>query len=334
VIRRFRQLAERCSRNPVKRLGAWFRGECIAVILLDAREGSERKFRLSPSGALTGAVALVATSVMLGWGLGAWTAHSVSPALAEEWQEALHDQQSELTAIEREADRMLRALTRRFAELQGRLARMEALGERMVMVADLDATEFDFSEVPALGGPDGWEIESVAVETPEFVTMVEQLTDQILARQQQLDVLGGLLDDREFRKDVVPAGRPVQRGWQSSGYGRRADPFSGRMAMHSGVDFAAQKGSNVYAVAGGVVVFSGRRGAYGNMVEINHGNGYSTRYAHSTENLVELGDAVRKGDVIATVGATGRATGPHVHLEVLKDGKHVNPARYVARDRR
>ncbi len=327
---RCRALIERLlPLSRLRRLAAWFRGESVAVILLDAREGSEWKLRLSPSGALLGTGVLVFTSIALGWGLGTWTAHGVAPGVAEEWQEALHDQRSELTAIEREAERMLTALTRRFAELQGRLVRMEALGERMVMVADLDASEFDFSEVPAIGGVR--EGESVPVETPEFVAMVEQLSDQILARQQQLDALGGLLNDREFRRDVVPAGRPVQRGWMSSGYGRRADPFSGRMAMHSGVDFAAPKGTDVYAVAGGVVVFSGRRGAYGNMVEINHGNGYSTRYAHATQNLVELGDAVRKGDVIATVGATGRATGPHVHLEVLKDGKHVNPARYVAR---
>lgn len=316
----------------MERWRVWLRRERLAVILLDAREGSEWRWRFTMQGLIgrgTGTLALV---LLCGAGLHAWQSDAVDPAVAAEWRATLDGQQQELAAIRRESDRVVGALTRRFADLQGRLVRMEAVGKRMMAVADLDLDEFDFSQAPALGGPDDTELESpVPVVVPDFVVMVEQLSEQILTRQQQLDALNGLIHDRQFFADLELTGRPVDKGWQSSGFGRRMDPFSGQMAWHAGLDFAAPKGSNVRAVAGGVVVFAGRRGAYGNLVEINHGNGYSTRYAHSSQNLVAVGDVVRKGDVVATVGASGRATGPHVHFEVLKDGRSVDPARYVAR---
>lgn len=310
----------------------WLRRERIAVILFDAREGSEWRLRFTMQGLIGRCSAAFSLALLLGFGLHAWQAEDVDPAIAAEWRAALEGQQQELSAIRRESDRMVGALTRRFADLQGRLVRMEAVGKRMTAVADLDPDEFDFNQPPAFGGPDGAENEApVPVATPDFIAMVEQLSEQILTRERQLDVLNGLIHDRQFFADLELTGRPVDKGWQSSGFGRRVDPFSGQMVLHAGLDFAAPKGSKVRAVAGGVVVFAGRRGAYGNLVEINHGNGYSTRYAHSSNNLVAVGDVVRKGDVVATVGASGRATGPHVHFEVLKDGSSVDPARYVAR---
>ena len=124
--------------------------------------------------------------------------------------------------------------------------------------------------------------------------------------------------------------KPVRIGRLSSGFGRRTDPITGRISMHSGLDFAAPRGTPIYAVGGGVVVFAGRNGAYGNMVEINHGGGYKTRYAHASELKVSKGDLVQKGQEIAAVGTTGRSTGSHLHLEVYRNGMAVNPARYVA----
>lgn len=311
---------------------AWLRRERLAVILLDAREGSEWRWPFTMQGLFARAGAVLSLALLGGVGFHAWQAEDVDPAVAAQWRATLEAQQEELVTIRRESDRMVGALTRRFADLQGRLLRMEAVGKRMVAVAELDPEEFDFSQPPALGGPDESEVENpVPVVVPDFVAMVESLSEQIVTRQQQLDVINGLVHDRQFFADLELSGRPVDKGWQSSGFGRRLDPFSGQMAWHGGLDFSAPKGSKVRAVAGGVVVFSGRRGAYGNLVEINHGNGYSTRYAHSSQNLVAIGDVVRKGDAIATVGASGRATGPHVHFEVLKDGRSVDPARYVAR---
>lgn len=319
-------------REQMGRCVLWLRRERLAVILFDAREGSERRVRFTMLGLLGRGSAGLSLALVCGFALHAWQSDAVDPAIAAQWRATLEAQQQDLATIRRESDRMVGALTRRFADLQGRLVRMEAVGKRMMVVADLDPDEFDFSQQPALGGPDETGDEaSVPVVVPDFIAMVEQLSEQILTRQRQLDVLNGLIHDRQFFADLQLTGRPVDKGWQSSGFGRRLDPFSGQMAWHGGLDFAAPKGSKVRAVAGGVVVFAGRRGAYGNLVEINHGNGYSTRYAHSSQNLVAIGDVVRKGDVIATVGATGRATGPHVHFEVLKDGRSVDPARYVAR---
>jgi murein DD-endopeptidase MepM/ murein hydrolase activator NlpD len=128
---------------------------------------------------------------------------------------------------------------------------------------------------------------------------------------------------------VSPQGSPVEGGWMSSYYGRRTDPFTGKPANHKGVDFAGKAGASVFAVADGVVTWSSKRYGYGELVEINHGNGYSTRYAHNSENLVAVGDEVSKGETVALMGDTGRATGPNLHFEVLHQGKQVNPVNFV-----
>jgi murein DD-endopeptidase MepM/ murein hydrolase activator NlpD len=140
-----------------------------------------------------------------------------------------------------------------------------------------------------------------------------------------------MLASRKYREDVAMTGRPIERGWMSSEFGRRVDPITGRLAWHPGIDFAGQMGDPIVAVAAGVVVFCGEHQGYGRMVEIDHGGGYSTRYAHQEMMLVALGDVVKKGQVIGLIGSTGRSTGPHVHFEVLKDGRQVDPSRYVAR---
>jgi hypothetical protein len=152
---------------------------------------------------------------------------------------------------------------------------------------------------------------------------------QIEDRSRQLDVLEALMMNRRLSSEVRPEGRPVSSGWMSSVYGYRTDPFSGRRDFHPGVDFAGKAGSDVLAVASGVVTWSGKRYNYGHMIEIDHGNGLVTRYGHNQENLVEVGEKVKKGQVIAKMGSSGRSTGPHVHLEVLQDGRKVNPLKYV-----
>lgn len=134
---------------------------------------------------------------------------------------------------------------------------------------------------------------------------------------------------RNLEQTVLPAGRPLKNGWISSYYGMRTDPFTGRRAMHHGTDFAGKEGSEILSVAAGVVTYSGERYGYGHMVEISHGNGYITRYGHNRENLVKAGDVVEKGQAIALLGSTGRSTGPHVHFEVLKNGRGVDPSSYI-----
>jgi murein DD-endopeptidase MepM/ murein hydrolase activator NlpD len=182
--------------------------------------------------------------------------------------------------------------------------------------------------MPAQGGP----VEASAVEAmsaDDFKVALNSLSRQIEDRAQQLEVLETLMMNRNLQDEVLPAGRPIERGWISSFFGLRADPFNGHKVHHAGVDFAGKEGSEVFAVASGVVVWSGERHGYGQMVEINHGNGYATRYGHSKELLVKIGDTVKKGQTIALMGSTGRSTGPHVHFEVLLNGKQVNPASYI-----
>lgn len=249
------------------------------------------------------------------------------------WRDALNDQEIEIEKTKRHAEEQLAALTLRMAELQARLLRLDALGERLTTIAKLDKGEFDFSQVPAVGGPEGVTL-GEAYEAPNFLQVIGQLTDQIASREQQLETLEALLANRKIQRDVFLAGRPVTKGWMSSRFGRRTDPFKGNIAWHSGVDFAGKLGSDIVAVAAGVVTWSDTRHGYGKMVEINHGNGFSTRYAHNTENKVQVGDVVKKGQVLALMGSSGRSTGPHVHFEVYKHGRAVDPASYIHRTNR
>ncbi len=247
------------------------------------------------------------------------------------WQSRLDRQRNEIEELQAQTRAEVNAVGRRLAQMQARLLRMEALGERLTEMAALDRDEFRFDQPAAVGGPE--DLDETAGDSLLYASAVEQLAAQLQTREMELAVLESLLAQRRFSNEVSLAGRPVERGWMSSGFGRRADPFSGRMAWHAGVDFAGPEGGNVVAVGGGVVVFAGHRGGFGKLVEINHGGGYVTRYAHHSEILVQVGDVVKKGDVIARIGSSGRATGPHVHFEVLKDGRPIDPRRYIARSR-
>lgn len=246
------------------------------------------------------------------------------------WQTTLEEQQQQVEQTREQARSQVAALTLRVAELQARLTRLDALGEHLTTVASLDQGEFDFSQPPALGGPETPALGD-PYAPPDFISVIEQLSDQIENREQQLATLDALMAKRKLQDDIFVAGRPVKKGWLSSRYGRRTDPFTGQSAFHGGVDFAGKEGTEIYAVASGVVTWSSERNAYGNMVEINHGGGFSTRYAHNQKNMVKVGDVVKKGQVIALLGSTGRATGPHVHFEVFKNGRTVDPASYIQR---
>ncbi len=250
-----------------------------------------------------------------------------------QWSERLDRQQKEVAQAKKEANAQLNAITLRVAELQARLVRLDALGERLTSMAKLDSGEFDFNQPPAVGGPETVAL-GEAYQPPEFITSVNKLSQQIDDREQQLETLEALMAERKLQDDVFVAGRPVAKGWMSSRFGRRTDPFNGSISWHSGVDFAGKFGSEIVSVAAGVVVSSGERSGYGGIVEINHGGGFKTRYAHNKQNLVKVGDVVKKGQVIALMGSSGRSTGPHVHFEVYKHGRPVDPATYIHRTHR
>jgi murein DD-endopeptidase MepM/ murein hydrolase activator NlpD len=249
------------------------------------------------------------------------------------WQTRLNGQSQEIERIQSQSRVEMEAVGRRLAAMQARLLRIEALGERIAEVAQLDEGEFRFDEAPAVGGPES-DVDVLQTQlAPEFMLAADTLAGQIRAREDELEVLASLLANQKFHEEVALAGRPIKLGWMSSGFGRRVDPITGRMAWHAGADFAGKPGSDVVAVASGVVTFAGEKNGYGRMIEINHGAGYITRYGHHDQLLVAAGDVVKKGQVIGRMGSTGRSTGPHVHFEVLKDGRQVDPSRYVARTR-
>lgn len=256
-------------------------------------------------------------------------------ARLSEAEETASQRAVDLAQLSADAKRKLEAMTRKLAEIQARVTRLDALGMHLTVLAGLDEGEFDFTAVSAIGGPvvDGQELAApaLAVMPDEFEEELELLSVTLDDRDTQLDVLAGLLFDAEAQAEAIPSGRPVASGWLSSHFGYRNDPFTGKKTWHQGVDFAGKDGTEVIAVASGVVSWSGNRHGYGNMVEVAHGDGLLTRYAHNDENLVEVGDLIRKGETLALMGNTGRSTGPHVHFEVFKHGRAVDPSSYIRR---
>jgi len=230
-----------------------------------------------------------------------------------------------------EAERRLESMTLLLAELQSRVTRLDAVGMNLTQSAGLESGEFNFDMAPALGGPLMTSQEDARELIPALEGELFALSTALDDREVQLDILSELIQGEQVKSDATPSGRPILSGWLSSRYGTRIDPFSGKKAWHEGVDFAGKAGADIVAVASGVVSWSGERYGFGKMVEVAHGDGVITRYAHNQENLVKVGDMVRRGDVVARMGNSGRSTGPHVHFEVHKNGRPVDPASYLRR---
>lgn len=254
-----------------------------------------------------------------------------------EMQHQLVVQQEQVNDGRDQLDSSLSAMTVKLAQMRSRLVRLDALGEQLTEIASLEEGEFDFSATPGLGGPDTPLVTEVANSVDireELSTMFARLDHRIDSRESQLQVLRSMFSDNKLKSERMVAGRPITKGWMSSEYGMRTDPFHGNKRWHGGVDFAGRKGSDIIAVASGVVTWSGERSGYGMMVELNHSDGFVTRYAHNDINVAKLGAIVKKGEVIAKMGSSGRSTGPHVHFEVFKNGRTVDPASYIRRTSR
>ncbi len=225
----------------------------------------------------------------------------------------------------------LDSLARELGTLRAKAVRLDAFGERLVRLAGLNPEEFSFEELPAIGGPDP--VRDDVFSLPEFVSALNALSISLDDRQPKFDALESIFLQRDVDWRVHPSGAPTTDGWLSSKFGPRVDPVTGRRAFHGGVDYAGAAGGEIFAVAAGVVTRSEKQPGYGNLVEISHGQGLHTRYAHNQENLVNVGDVVTKGQSVALIGQTGRSTGPHVHFEVLRDGKAVDPLPYIKGER-
>ena len=220
------------------------------------------------------------------------------------------------------------ALAQRLSDLTARSIRLEALGERLVQLQGLDPAEFNFSDPPSRGGLAPLVKDDVE-QVPNFIHSLEELAWQLENRSQAYSVLESSLIDNRHGDEMRPAGNPLGKGWISSRFGWRSDPMTGARSFHYGVDIPGASGQKIYAVAAGIVIFSGRRKGHGRMIDIDHGKGFVSRYAHNKKNKVVTGQRVARGDTVALLGSSGRSTGPHVHFEVMRFGKHLNPAKYI-----
>ena len=302
----------------------------MKVIFVNQRHGRTRAY---PLDRLTKCLLAVVGLAVIGtvFSLGYSTAlvrnpHIITVESARNWQHDLQRQGAELADLKQHTEMHIDGLAVRLAKLQAEVARLEGVGARVVAVAGFDGGEVDFSQ-PVGGGGSGADIadaESYGVDG--LTTAVDRLERQIEDRGLQLEIIESVLEDRRINKEASPGGQPLDDAWISSSFGNRTDPFTGRRAFHSGIDFSSGgAGSDINSIAAGVIVWAGPRGNYGQTVDVDHGNGYMTRYAHASKVMVEVGDVVEKGETIALVGSTGRSTSPHLHLEVYKNGRIVNP---------
>jgi murein DD-endopeptidase MepM/ murein hydrolase activator NlpD len=236
--------------------------------------------------------------------------------------------QDEVKRSEASVKENLDALAAKVGELQARILRLDAFGERLAKAAGIKREEFRFDEKPGQGGP----VVPLGPEltVPEFQRMLDDMSRLVDDRGEKLGVLDSFFMDDRLARKTVPTTMPVTGGYYSSNYGYRLDPITGHSEFHTGVDIVAGIGTKVVAAAGGVVSYSGTMLEYGNVVDVDHDNGLTSRYAHLSKRLVKAGDVVMKGQLIALVGNTGRTTGPHLHFEVREKGIPLNPNKFLA----
>jgi murein DD-endopeptidase MepM/ murein hydrolase activator NlpD len=302
----------------------------VQIIVVDKRLSRARTLTLNPRMALV-AVSGLAVAVLLSViGLYAVT-FRVAAALEIPY---IRDLASSLMRGEIERNEQfvrdnVSAMARRLGEMQAQLMRLDALGERVAKLAGIRPEEFNFRDLPGRGGAESADTRPLSMS--ELSDQVERVARGVESRTDYLDVVESELMSAQVRTALLPHNTPVTSGFVGSGFGSRLDPFSGQMAMHAGLDFAAPVGTPILAAAGGVVSLSEYNPAYGNMIVVDHGNGLQTLYAHASKLQVRAGEIVRKGQQIAQVGSTGRSTGAHLHFEVHVNGAPQNPARFLSR---
>jgi murein DD-endopeptidase MepM/ murein hydrolase activator NlpD len=279
---------------------------------------------------LIGALVLgiLGTAFALGMQLGQRSGKALVRLDSGQWVAAVGEEKQQIAELKTQLQERVDAMAMRLGEVNAHVIRLDALGKRLTEMANIDHRELDFDSAPSTGGP---ESEGVSAQIPDLTQMMESLERRVDLRDAQLAALENVILARKLKEEIHPEGRPVQAGFISSYFGDRQDPFTGHQAFHKGIDFAGSAGSEVMAVAAGVVTWAGERSGYGSLIEISHGNGYVTRYGHNQRTLVAVGQTVTRGQRVALMGSTGRSTGPHVHFEVLRNGRQVDPASFIGR---
>jgi murein DD-endopeptidase MepM/ murein hydrolase activator NlpD len=304
----------------------------LDIILVTDASGGARTITLAPRHWLAGGFGLLTLLVAFTLGFNFITLKWAT-AVRHPWLQAivLADQREEAERMQTLIQGHLNAMAVRLGELQARMMVLDGLGERLAKIAGLKPQELSGLQSGAAPGRGGAEPSSPprALSVPEFTGLIERLSREVDARSDQLGVLEALLVQNSAKRQFMPTLLPIVDGLFSSNFGHRIDPFSGLDSFHEGIDFPADVGTPIIAAASGKVVYADVHPQYGRMVEIDHGNGYVSRYAHASALAVKVGDLVLGGQRIATVGSTGRSTGPHLHFEVRRNGVPQNPARLL-----
>ncbi len=255
---------------------------------------------------------------------------SYTHAALESMYKQLASAEKALEETRKNAQMQLDEITRKAGIMQSDVMRINAVGKRLLAIAGIETTEFDFDSTPSIGGPENPDnIKPISKDNLDKYML--EMSATLEQKRQQIAILESVLLNREIDIASYISGRPVKKGWNSSQYGKRIDPFSGNPAWHEGMDFAGKEDDEIITTAAGVVSFVGEKWGYGLTVEVNHGNGIKTRYGHNKVILVKAGQVLSKGQTISKMGSSGRSTGPHVHYEVLKNNKPVDPKKYVIR---
>jgi len=306
----------------------------MQIILVSKARKAPRTLDLASPRLRIGLAGLAAAAMLSFAGIGAVLAMGIFSPRSQAMnqiralQQQVKTQHAQLAKVRSQAQRDVNGLAVKLGQLEAQSVRLDALGMRLTQVGKLDPKEFDFDQAPSVGGPEA-DSESSYALPPSLNTSISGLASRFDSQQAQLRALQDLLLDRKVTSKLRPAGMPVAGGYISSYFGARVDPINGHRSFHPGLDIAVPDDTKVHAVAEGIVTYAGVRRGYGNVVEIDHGDGYMTRYAHNSKLLVHPGEHVKVGEVVADSGSTGRSTGPHVHFEVWYKGRVVNPLTYV-----
>jgi murein DD-endopeptidase MepM/ murein hydrolase activator NlpD len=282
----------------------------------------DRKFFIGACGAL---IALA----LLGFAAGFFTRGGVVSAEVRNLRAQLVREQVQVAETNAISQRQVNAMAVKLGELQAQANRLNALGERLVRMGKIDDGEFNFAAQPGTGGGNE---PTTAISASELSNEMAGLTSTFAHSGDQLQVLESLLINQDLDRTQTPSSMPLANTYISAPFGNRIDPITGGHEFHKGLDLDGKTGDPIHAAADGIVVRADfDAGGYGNVIDIDHGNGYATRYGHCSKLLVKVGDLVHAGDVIANVGSTGHATGPHLHFEVWINGAPVNPQPYLSK---
>jgi len=304
----------------------------VHIILVSSRSATTRTITLTPLKALGAAVMLAAAVLLLASLFSYVTVRHAAEIRLPFLQELLRAVSLEENQRRQEyVKENLKVMATKLGEMQAQLTRLDSLGDRLSTLAGIRSPEKKAaSPGDGRGGP---LLLASELSTRELQTALDSLARDVEARTDALSLVETQLFEERVRKNQLPSTLPVNVQWNASAFGWRLDPFTGQRAMHEGVDFPAEVGTPVVAAASGVVLSVERHPDYGNVIEIDHGNDMTTRYAHASAIFARVGDVVRRGQKIAEVGSTGRSTGPHLHFEVRFRGSAQNPNHFLEQAR-